>query len=232
MIIFPLAVSVTLAALLTVILLPWAFLTARRSVPLAAMTLAMLLMTWRGETWKYGCPDLEARVSQLPPQCLQLLPKTAFSDQAAELGYDDRRCDADLDNSAERPFLQPPHGSYLDGHEWQHALLRSIRSRFESLPGKSLAVYLVLLPPNSARICSRPQGISLGRELPYSTPTSTAVVLHFGVYNFVRIHKTPAVAAGIELELWSLEQVVEMTAECLRRKEGAKFEEAFAKLEC
>ena len=236
MIIFPLAVSVTLAALLTVILLPWAFLTARRSVPLAAMTLAMLLMTWRGETWKYGCPDLEARVSQLPPQCLQLLPKTAFSDQAAELGYDDRRCDADLDNSAERPFLQPPHGSYLDGHEWQHALLRSSRNRFESLLEKSLTVYLVLLPPNSARICSHPQGISLGLELPYSTPTSTAVALHFGVYNFVWIHKmlgtTPAVAAGIELERWSLEQVVEMTAEYLRRKEDAKFEEAFAKLEC
>ena len=68
--------------------------------------------------------------------------------------------------------------------------------------------------------------------MPYSTPTSTAVVRHFGVYNFVRIHKTPAVAAGIELERWSLEQVEEMTAEYLRRKEGAKFEEAFAKLEC
>jgi hypothetical protein len=175
MIIFPLAVSVTLAVLLTVILLPWAFLTVGRSVPLAAMTLAMLLMTWRGETWKYGCLDLEARVSQLPPQCLQLLPKTAFSDQAAELGCDDRRYDADLDNSAERPFLQPPHGSHLDGHEWQHALLRSNRNSFESLPGKSLTVYLVLLPPNSAKICSHPQGISLGRELPYSTPTNTEV---------------------------------------------------------
>jgi hypothetical protein len=72
--------------------------------------------------------------------------------------------------------------------------------------------------------------------LPYSTPTNTEVALHFGVYNFVRIHRTlgttPAVAAGIELERWSLEQVVEMTAEYLRRKEDAKFEEAFAKLEC
>ena len=171
-------------------------------------------------------------MSQRPPQCLQLLPKTAFSDQAAELGYDDRRCDADLDNSAERSFFEPPHGSHLADHEWQHALLRSSRNRFESLLEKSLTVYLVLLPPNSARICSHPQGISLGLELPYSTPTNTAVALHFGVYNFVRIHKTPAVAAGIELELWSLEQVVEMTAECLRWKEDAKFEEAFAKLEC
>ena len=41
-----------------------------------------------------------------------------------------------------------------------------------------------------------------------------AVALHFGVYNFVRRHKTlgttPAVAAGLELEPWSLEHVVEV----------------------
>ena len=62
-----------------------------------------------------------------------------------------------------------------------------------------------------------------------------AVALHFGVYNFVRKHKTlgttPAVAAGVEFERWSLERVVEMTANYLRRKEDAKFEKAFAKLE-
>lgn len=63
-----------------------------------------------------------------------------------------------------------------------------------------------------------------------------AVALHFGIYNFVRIHKTlgttPAVAAGVELERWDLEQVVEMTAAYMRRKEDAEFEDAFAKLEC
>src|SRR5437660_12536501 len=63
-----------------------------------------------------------------------------------------------------------------------------------------------------------------------------AVALHFGIYNFVRIHKTlettPAVAAGVEYERWSLEQAVEMTAEYHRQKEDAKFEEAFAELEC
>jgi hypothetical protein len=62
-----------------------------------------------------------------------------------------------------------------------------------------------------------------------------AVALHFGIYNFVRVHKTlettPAGAAGVEFERWSLEQAVEMTAEYLRRKEDAKFEDAFAKLE-
>ena len=61
-----------------------------------------------------------------------------------------------------------------------------------------------------------------------------AVALHFGIYNFVRIHKTigttPAVAAGVEYERWSLEQVVEMTADYWRQKEDAKFEDAFAKL--
>jgi len=60
-----------------------------------------------------------------------------------------------------------------------------------------------------------------------------AVALHFGIYNFVRLHKTlgttPAVASGIELERWSLERVVDMTAGHLRRKEDATFEKAFAK---
>ena len=75
------------------------------------------------------------------------------------------------------------------------------------------------------------------RGLGYSKDLEThklAVALHFGVYNFVRKHKSlgtmPAVAAGVELERWSLERVVEMTADYLRRKEDAEFEEAFAKL--
>ncbi len=55
---------------------------------------------------------------------------------------------------------------------------------------------------------------------------------NFGVYNFVRIHKTlrttPAVAAGLEFERWSLERVVEMTEAFMRRKEEAEFEKAFA----
>ncbi len=59
-----------------------------------------------------------------------------------------------------------------------------------------------------------------------------AVALHFGIYNFVRIHKTlettPAVAAGVEYERWRLEGAVEMTADYLRRKEDAEFETAFA----
>jgi hypothetical protein len=42
-----------------------------------------------------------------------------------------------------------------------------------------------------------------------------AIALHFGVYNFVRRHHslgtTPALAAGLEEKLWSLEQIVEMT---------------------
>jgi len=49
-----------------------------------------------------------------------------------------------------------------------------------------------------------------------------AVALHFGVYNFVRKHHTlgttPAVAAGLEEKSWSLERVVEMTADYMREK--------------
>jgi IS1 family transposase len=61
------------------------------------------------------------------------------------------------------------------------------------------------------------------------------VALHFGVYNFVRKHHTlkttPAVAAGVEWEPWTLERVVEMTADYMRRKQDAEFEKAFAELD-
>lgn len=75
------------------------------------------------------------------------------------------------------------------------------------------------------------------RGLGYSKDLEThklAVALYFGVYNFVRRHKTlgttPAVAAGVELEPWSLERVVEMTENYLRSKEDAEFEKAFAEI--
>ena len=73
------------------------------------------------------------------------------------------------------------------------------------------------------------------KGLGYSKDLEThkaAVAMFLGVYNFVRVHKTlgstPAVAAGIEFERWSLERVVEMTADYTRQKEDAKFEVAFA----
>jgi IS1 family transposase len=75
------------------------------------------------------------------------------------------------------------------------------------------------------------------KGLGYSKDLEThklAVALHFGVYNFVRKHSTlkttPAVAAGVEWEPWTLERVVEMTADYMRRKEDAVFEAAFAAL--
>jgi IS1 family transposase len=76
------------------------------------------------------------------------------------------------------------------------------------------------------------------KGLGYSKDLEThkhAVALFLGVYNFVRKHSTlgttPAVAAGVELEPWGLEDVVEMTADYMRRKADAKFELAFAELE-
>jgi len=49
-----------------------------------------------------------------------------------------------------------------------------------------------------------------------------AVAIQFCVYNFVRSHHTlgttPAVAAGMEEKPWSLEQVVEMTADYMLMK--------------
>jgi hypothetical protein len=75
------------------------------------------------------------------------------------------------------------------------------------------------------------------KGLGYSKDLEThrlAVALFLGVYNFVRVHKTlettPAVAAGVESEEWDLEQVVEMMADYLRRKEDANFEVEFSRL--
>ena len=43
-----------------------------------------------------------------------------------------------------------------------------------------------------------------------------AVALHFAHYNFVRLHRTlrttPAMAAGVDNRLWSLEELVNRTS--------------------
>jgi IS1 family transposase len=61
-----------------------------------------------------------------------------------------------------------------------------------------------------------------------------AIALHFGIYNFCRKHKslggqTPAQAAGVEEERWTLERVIEMTDAYFAKKEEAAFERAFAR---
>ena len=60
--------SVTLAAILTMILLPWALVRVRRSLTPAATTLTMLAMLWRGEAWKTVFLQSEQRVSELQRQ--------------------------------------------------------------------------------------------------------------------------------------------------------------------
>ena len=73
------------------------------------------------------------------------------------------------------------------------------------------------------------KGLGYSKDLATHT---AAVAMFLGVYNFVRLRKTlgttPAVAAGVEQERWDLERAVEMTADYLRRKEDAEFEQAFA----
>src|SRR5436190_1601296 len=77
--------SMTLTGLLTLILFPVAVLRLRRSAPFAAMTLAMLGMMWRGETWKYGCLTAEQLGLQSQPlsrQQPQFLPNKAHLSQS------------------------------------------------------------------------------------------------------------------------------------------------------
>jgi hypothetical protein len=75
--------SVTLAAILTVIPLPWALVRVRRSLTLATTTLAMLAMLWRGEVWKMVFLQSEQRVSELQRQ---LRPPISSNTEWSNLG--------------------------------------------------------------------------------------------------------------------------------------------------
>ena len=61
---------------------------------------------------------------------------------------------------------------------------------------------------------------------------SLAASIHIFAHNMIRRHEaiktTPAVKLGVATEAWTLERLVDMTDEYLRRKEDAKFEAAFA----
>src|SRR2546430_1105062 len=83
--------SLTLSAILTVILLPWALLSLRRSAGFAWTALALIAMTWRAETWKALCLIQEEQLCRLQPQCRQLLPKTTSSHLIRTLVLQERK---------------------------------------------------------------------------------------------------------------------------------------------
>ena len=81
--------SVTLASILTVILLPWALVRVRRSPGFAWMTLAMPAMLWRGEAWETVFLQSERQVSELQRQLQQPSESSAISfDQGQQILYD------------------------------------------------------------------------------------------------------------------------------------------------
>ena len=87
-----LRVSVTLAALLTVILLPWALLSFRGSASFGWMTLAMLAMLWRGEAWKTVFLQSEQQVLELQQQQRPPIESNSISfGQGQRILYDDAR---------------------------------------------------------------------------------------------------------------------------------------------
>src|SRR5438552_18127322 len=120
-----------------------------------------------------------------------------------------------------------PRGS-IAGAEAKHSRLNFGESHLSSLTTSHIERAFLSVRQEVKRFQRKGLGYSKDLEM-----HKAAVALHFGIYNFVRVHKTlgttPAVAAGVELERWSLERVVEMTAEYLRRREDAQFEQAFAK---
>ena len=104
--------SVTLAALLTAILLPWALLSIRRTPGFAWMTLALVGMTWRAEAWKTVYLKLEQQVSE--QQSLQqprVLPKIGFCYLVQWPPHADVRCEPPYDAIVFRHESEP-----FDGH--------------------------------------------------------------------------------------------------------------------
>jgi hypothetical protein len=77
-----------------------------------------------------------------------------------------------------------------------------------------------------------PQKVTQNEPKDFSAgcPKSPRVGPNLVLVGFGSLGTTPAVAAGVEFERWSLERVVEMTADYLRGKEDALFEAAFANL--
>jgi hypothetical protein len=85
--------SVTLSTLLTVIFLPIAILKARKSMEFALMTVAMILMLWRGEAWKAVFLQSEQQVLELQRQPRQPSEPSAISfDQGERILRDDVHC--------------------------------------------------------------------------------------------------------------------------------------------
>ena len=71
---------ITALAVETLLVSVLAWMSIQASVTLAAMTLAMLAMLWRGEAWKTVFLRTEAQLSQLVLQSRQLSPKIGFCD--------------------------------------------------------------------------------------------------------------------------------------------------------
>ena len=82
----------TLAALLTVILLPRALLSFQGSARFAWMTLVMLAMVWRGEAWKTVFLQSEQQILELQQQQRPPIESNAISfGQGQRILYDHAR---------------------------------------------------------------------------------------------------------------------------------------------
>jgi hypothetical protein len=103
--------SVTLAAILTVILLPWALLSMRQSAGFAWMTLAMLAMLWRGEAWKTVFLQSEQQVLELQQQQQpRVSPKIEYPIPVSFLACGDAH---HVPPQVLRPFLA---GEFVEAH--------------------------------------------------------------------------------------------------------------------
>lgn len=117
----PLKLSVTLAALLTLGLLPVALSKIRRSPEFALMTLAMLGVLWRGEAWKTVCLAEEAQLSRQR----QLSPKTMSIQGDASTACGGVRC------VLQRASLQYGAAIHRELHLWGSRLDRTAEELHE-----------------------------------------------------------------------------------------------------
>lgn len=127
-------------------------------------------------------------------------------------------------------------GRHEGGHTTKAAEHQAVRQRHDFSERTRISERSARFEGVSARTSRLQQGFGLCKG---------AIASYFGGYNFVPRHApgtTPAAAARVELKPWRLGEggeieiragyVGEMAAASVRRKEGAKFEAAFAKLDC
>jgi hypothetical protein len=149
---------ITALAVETLLVSVLAWMSIQASVTLAAMTLAMLAMMWRGETWKYECLRLERYLEAqgLRPIRLSLSKAGLFLPESASVCRDQwlRHADADFESliaairlRPEVPLVECPTPQSLYGYRYWDVPATSSDNTPAAYQAEGSTVCPALYPP-------------------------------------------------------------------------------------